>query len=305
MSTAPTATATGTILVVGQIARDLILSVDEVLTSGSSARVRDRLEQLGGKGANQAVGMAQLGAEVALLGVVGADDVGTRLLRAARQDGLGTGAVVSRGRSALLLDVVDDEHGPRLLEDIPPESTLTGEDVRHARDAILGAATVCLQLQQPAAALLATARLAAEAETALVLDGSVEESVMAELIPHACVLRADAHEARLLTGVGMDDEAAAVRAAQDYLDRGLDVVAFGVESAGDVVAWDGGHRFYPFAESSTVDTTGAGDAFLAGLVVGLRAGHDPGWAGELAARCAAATVQRLGGRPDLTGFRPD
>lgn len=296
--------AAGGVLVVGQIARDLVLHLDRFPEAGGSEAVRSRREMLGGKGANQAVGMAQLGARVVLVGVVGADDVGTRLLRSARQDGLDTTGVVQRGTSALLVDLVDAETDRQLLEHVPDESVLTPADIRRARSAFRAAETVCLQLQQPGDSLLEAACLAAEAGARIVLDGTADPDVMDELLPHAHVLRANDHEARLITGLEMTDVATAVGAAQPVLRRGVEVVAFTVQGAGDVVVWSGGHRFFPFSQDEkVVDRTGAGDAFLAGLVVGLGAGCSAEQAGELAAACTSSTVQRLGGRPDLGEVR--
>ncbi len=76
-------------MVVGQIARDLVLVVDEVPGPGSSAPVRERREMLGGKGANIAVGLAQLGAPVKLVGVVGDDDIGDDWSRGPPRTGSG------------------------------------------------------------------------------------------------------------------------------------------------------------------------------------------------------------------------
>ncbi|MFC7400927.1 PfkB family carbohydrate kinase [Citricoccus sp. GCM10030269] len=297
--------AHGDIVVVGHVARDLVLSVDRFPGAEASAQVRSRLEQLGGKGANQAVGMAQLGAPVRLVGVVGADDVGDELLRSARRDGIETSGMTRRGgrdESALFLDLVDEDSGRRLIEHVPTESWLTPQDIERAQSVFANASMVCLQLQQPGDALIAAARAAREAGARVVVDGAAEPEVMTELLEYAHVIRANAHEAELITGTEMVDEDSAVNAAQPLLHRGADVVAFSVKGTGDVVAWPGGHRLIPFSEVSdekVVDRTGAGDAFLAGLAVGLWSGVTAAQAGELAAACASSTVQRLGGRPDL------
>lgn len=291
------------ILVVGQIGRDLVLGVDRVPGAGESSDVRVRQELLGGKGANQAVGMVQLGAPVELLGTVGEDVVGADLLRRLQEDDVGCGWVRRRGTSALLLDVVDADGGSRLLEDVPEESVLSVEDVHRARKAFASADTVCLQLQQPVAALREAARLAADAGARVVLDGAVPEAAREELLGAAAVLRADAHEAELLTGVVVDGPDVAAETARRLLaEHGLEVVALGVDG-GDLVVWPGGHQLFPHGAGAT-DPTGGGDSFLAGLVVGLRAGRSPGEAGRLAADCAASTVARLGGRPDLRALRP-
>jgi ribokinase len=294
--------ADSSILVVGQVGRDLVLALEAVPGAGGSADVLTRRELLGGKGANQAVGMAQLGAVVELLGVVGEDTVGEELLRAVRRDGIGTRWVRRRGTSALLVDVVEADGSSRLLEDVPDESLLTVGDVRAAEEAFARAGTVCLQLQQPPDALAEAARLSGAAGARVVLDGAVD-SERRGLLDAASVLRADAHEASLLAGTSTGDPAVAGRLARRLLvDHGLDVVALGVDG-GDLVAWPGGDRVYPHA-TGHVDATGGGDSFLAGLVAGLREGRTPELAGRLAADCAASTVGRLGGRPDLGALRP-
>lgn len=290
------------VLVVGQVARDLVLAVDRVPDPGSSADVRLRREVVGGKGANQAVGMVQLGASVQLLGVVGEDHVGGELLRSLGEDGVGTGWVRRRGTSALLVDVVDEEGERRLLEDVPDDSLLTVDDVRAGQSAFPGADTVCLQQQQPAAALAVAARMAQAAGARVVLDGQPPDGVRRELLEAAWVLRADAHEASLLTGADLGDPSATVTVARELVsDLSLEVVAFGVDG-GDIVAWRHGHRFFPHDDDRT-DATGGGDSFLAGLVVALLAGESPEEAGQLAAACSASTVTRLGGRPDLAALR--
>jgi ribokinase len=97
------------VIVFGQIARDLVLVVDAVPTASRSADVYQRRELLGGKGANQAVGLAQLGMRPALAGVVGEDQVGQRLLTQAGQDRVDVSAVARRPgvRTALIVDIVD------------------------------------------------------------------------------------------------------------------------------------------------------------------------------------------------------
>jgi ribokinase len=120
------------VVVVGQIARDLVLRVDEVPGSGGTAAVRERREMLGGKGANQAVGLAQLKVAPALVAVLGDDDTATALLDQARRDGVDTTHIVRRSgaRTGLIVDIVTD--GWRYLEDLPDEMDLTEADVAAA-----------------------------------------------------------------------------------------------------------------------------------------------------------------------------
>lgn len=286
---------------VGQAGRDLVLRVDALPDAEGSTTVSERIERLGGKGANLAVGLRQLNpaTRVTLVAVLGADASGEHALGDAADSGLEVEHVVRRGRTALLVDLVEADGDRRLLEDVPSESELTGDDVHAAGDAIRAADTVVLQLQQPAEALLVAARAAANAGARVVLDGAIEGTARDELLAVASVVRADALEARLLTGIEIADRDDARRAADALLAHGPRVAAVSVPGEGDLVAWQGGERFFPFSEPDAVDRTGAGDAFVAGLVTALRRGDAPGEAGRLAADAASSTVQRLGGRPDL------
>lgn len=292
------------VLVIGQIARDLVLQVEDWPSAGGSAPVLERREMLGGKGANQAVALHQLGAPVLLVGVAGTDAAGTAVLDQAHADGLDVTAVTRRGETALLVDVVDRDGTRRLIEHVPVESLLTAQDVHEAATAFDRADTVCLQLQQPAPALLAGARMARARGQRVILDGAIDSPARDELLAAADVVRMDAAEAQLMTGIAPQDRDAARQAAQQVLDAGVRLVAVTVPEEGDLVVWAEGEHLVPHGTAHVVDPTGAGDAFLAGLAIGLRRGDSPQEAARRAGAAATATVQRLGGRPDLGARRP-
>jgi ribokinase len=284
------------IVVMGQIARDLVLVVDEVPGPGGTAPVRQRREMLGGKGANIAVGLAQLGAPVRLVGVVGDDAVGERLLARAAADGIGTEAVVRRaGRATgLIVNLVSD--GWRYLEDLPDELLLTESDV--SEDVFAQAGAVVLQLQQPPEVALRAARAA---RGRVVLDGAPRR-LRDELLACADVVRADHREAELLSGrkiTGADD---ALRAAREVMARGPGFAAFAVDDVGNVFTWGDGELVVPLGDVGVVDTTGGGDAFVAALTFALCRGDGPEEAAGLAVRASGDTVTRPGGRPDLHGL---
>jgi ribokinase len=173
---------------------------------------------------------------------------------------------------------------------------LTEEDVASAHDVLHEARGVLVQLQQPPAAALAAVRAA---RGFVVLDGvPADDAILAS----ADVLRADAAEARELTGAGNADET--VDAGRELLARnGLTLVALGVDG-GDVFVWRGGARVFPHGDEPVVDTTGAGDALTAALTSVLVRGGRPEEAAELGVAAAAVTVGHLGGRPDLARHFP-
>lgn len=291
-------------IVVGQVARDLVLLVDEVPGPSGTAPVRCRRELLGGKGANQAVGLAQLGVRVGLLGVVGEDEVGDRLLGRARSDGIDVAPVLRRPDtpSALIVDVVDGRGRWRYLEDIPEATLLTEADVTGAAEVLRAARAVVVQLQQPLAAALAATRQARDAGRLVVLDGAPDDpDGSGELLSRADVLRADAREAGLLLGGDPPKDAdAGLRAGRELAARGPALVAVEVAGEGNAFVWPRGELFVPLSETPTVDSTGAGDAFVAAVTAGLLRDDPYPRLARYAVAAAGATVGRPGGRPALT-----
>lgn len=291
------------IVVVGQVGRDLVLAVDALPEPGGAAPVRRRREMLGGKGANQAVACAQLGASVGLVGVVGADAPGRSVLHQAADDGIDvTGVVVRDGAAtALLVDVVEAGGTRRLLEDVPDGVLLSREDVAAAGAALRRARTVLVQLQQPPEAVLEALRVVQDAGRVVVVDGAAQDpAVRRAVLRTATVLRADSAEASLMVGRELAGAPDVLDAAQELRAGGPAVVALAAGSDGNVVVWDGGHVVMPLLGGRPADPTGAGDAFVAALAVALHRGLDAETAAWWASAAAALTVDHVGGRPDLS-----
>ncbi|GAA4693308.1 PfkB family carbohydrate kinase [Pseudonocardia yuanmonensis] len=297
------------VVVVGQLARDLVLVVDEMPGPGSAADVRERHEMLGGKGANCAVGVTQLGATASLVAVAGDDTAAELVLDRARLDGLDVSRVVRRPGTAtgLVVDVLDREGRWRYLQDLGEPVLLTEADVDAAATELRAARVVVLQAQQPVPALLAAARHAHIGGARILLDGVPGDDGRDALLGLVDMLRADPAEAEQLLGREIDGPAAAVDAGRRLVDDGLGVAVLGVErdEPGNVAVWAGGEVFLPLEDpgpEGPVDTTGGGDALTAGLAVTLLRdpSADPGAALAVGVAAAASTVRHPGGRPALS-----
>jgi ribokinase len=296
------------VLVLGQVGRDLVLRIGDLPAAGSAAPVAERRELLGGKGANQAVALTQLGLAVGLVGVVGDDGPGAAVLAQAADDGIDVGGVVRRrgARTALLVDIVATD-GRRLLEDVPDGLLLGADDVSAVADRIAVCRVLSIQLQQTGEAVRAALDLA-PAGALVVADGAPEDDrTRSAVLARADVVRADSAEAALLVGGEPGDADETSAAAGRLLDRGPWLVALSVPGGGDLVRWRArpgradrdGSLLVPRLGRDAVDPTGAGDAYVAGLVTALFEGAPPEEAAWLASAAAAATVGGPGGRPAL------
>jgi len=287
--------------VVGQITRDLVLTVDQVPAPTNTTRVRERRGNLGGKGGNQAVGLAQLGVRVSLLGVVGDDQVGRRVLDQARSDGIDTSPVVRRSgtETAVVVNIVDGEGQWHYLESMPPATLLAEPDVAAAQ-ALDVASAVLVQLQQPtstARACRGTPCPRCRARV-LLLDGAPEDERQRDaLLATADTVGADTREAEKLTGTRVTDAESALRVGRELLRLGPWMVALEVSSDGNVFIWHGGEALIPLVDTPVVDTTGAGDALVAGLVAALLRRQEPRQAAHFAVAAAAATGDMPAGGP--------
>jgi ribokinase len=290
------------VVVVGQVARDLVLRVENIPEDGGSVPVAERHELLGGKGANQGVACRQLGADVDLVGIVGDDSAAREVLAQAARDGLGIGGVLRRAGAptALLLDIVGPAGSRRLFEDVDSRVLLTPEDVGASAELFRAADAVLVQLQQPGPAIAAALELASVGGSLLVTDGAPADGRTREqVLSSAAVVRADSAETEALVGWEPGDLSQTVEAAQEVLRKGPRIVALAAPGEGNVVAWHGGHVVLPFLEEAPVDPTGAGDAFIAALTIGLLEGESPEAAAWWAAAAAAQVVSTVGGRPNL------
>jgi ribokinase len=269
--------------VVGQLARDLILTLDQVPADGTAADATGRREQLGGKGANQAVALAQLGIKPRLIAVAGDDVIGDVLLDQARRDGIDVGSVIRRRDTltGLIVELLDADAHWRYVQHLPPPVLLTADDVTRARTVIAGADAVLVQLQQPVAAALAAARIGHQAGRLVVLDGQVTDR---RLLAFADVVRADEREAQ---GLG-----------EHVLDEGPSLLAV-AEADANLFIWRGGRLRVPLTDAKVVDTTGGGDAFTAALTAALLRKLSYEQAAHLATAAAGKTVTHVSGRPDL------
>lgn len=278
--------------VVGQLARDLVLSVDDLPDAGRSADAAGRREQLGGKGANQAVALAQLGVRPRLVAVAGDDVIGDVLLDQARADGIDVTAVVRRRGTltGLVVEILQADSTWRYVQDLP---LLTAADLPPdvARtDAVL------VQMQQPAAATVPAARAGHDAGRLVVIDGVPPD----EILRYAGVVRADDQEAELLFGVPAERDAL-LGPARDLLSRGPELVAVALAAGGgNLFVWADGDVVVPLTDEKVVDTTGGGDAFVASLTAALLRGADYPEAACWATAASGATVGHASGRPALT-----
>ncbi|MFJ8738906.1 ribokinase [Embleya sp. NPDC127516] len=287
------------LLVVGSINADLVVRVPRHARPGETVLGGDLVVHPGGKGANQAVAAARLGADVAFAGRVGDDDHGRMLRATLRREGVRTDATRTvPGASGVALITVDDA-GENTITVAPGANGRFGPaDVSDLAPAIEAATVVSLQLEIPLDTVWAVIRCCEAADTRVVLN--LSPVVAADVLTSASVLRVcdplvlNEHEASVTTGAAAGDagEALKVLRALDPRPRSI-VLTLG--GGGALVAVGDAEAVHVAAPRvAAVDTTGAGDAFTGALAWRLAAGDDPVAATRYAVRVGAAAVRSAG-----------
>jgi ribokinase len=292
------------IVVVGSANVDFVVQTPHIPQPGETVLGRDFVMAMGGKGANQAVGAARLGAEVVFVARVGQDVFGDQCLDAYRREGIVTDYVTRDAVEAtgVALIAVSESGENSITVASGANMRLLPSYVEDAARAFEAADALVLQLEVPVETDIVAARLAREHGVRVILNPAPARALPADLLGLVDVITPNRIELAQLTGKSESEVEAMSDEQLAHLALGLGVsgavITLGAQGALAVGSW-GRSRVSPFAVSP-VDTTAAGDAFNAGLAVALATGQKnlPD-AAQYANACGALATTKFGAQPSL------
>ncbi|MDO4315858.1 MAG: ribokinase [Oscillospiraceae bacterium] len=299
------------ILVVGSFVMDLIATTERVPQSAQTVYGKSFHMAPGGKGANQALQCARLGADVTMMGCVGDDIFGEKLLETPRAAGVDVSRVLVRrgavsGIGHVTLEVTEHTAQNRIVVIPGANQTLTVEDVAWIRQEIAGYDMVLLQLEIPLAVNRAVARWAREAGVPVMLNPAPATDLDDELLSLVTYLTPNEQEASMETGLPLGtDENGPLREdlqkiAAALWSKGVENIIITLGGSGSAVVASDSIRDVPCVHMDHVaDPTAAGDSFVGALSVGLTVGLPQAEALAFASHTAAITVSRMGAMPSL------
>jgi ribokinase len=288
------------VVVVGGANTDFLVRGAALPEPGSTIEGDEFQQAPGGKGANQAVAAARLGARVAFVGRVGADERGRALIAALEREGIDVQhvSIDANAPTGVALVMVDTEGQKQIMTAPGANRRLAADEVSRAAELIARARVVLLQLELPLPAVETGARLGRAAGARVVLDPAPPRQLSEELLRDVHVIRPNAAEAKALTGIEISDRASAKKAAENLIRRGAGAAVVGAPG-GDLLITPDGELWLPHIPLERVDTTGAGDAFAAALAVRIADGEDLARAARFASATAALKSTRLGAQAGL------
>ena len=300
------------VVVVGSLNMDLVTRASRLPRAGETLVGQTFSTVPGGKGANQAVASARLGAEVAMVGCVGSDAYGVQLRDALLVEGIDCQAV-SRvdGSSGVALIVVDDSSQNAIVIVAGSNGELTPASLQ-AADAVLQAANVIIcQLEVPMATVDYTLKRGRELGKTVILNPAPASGPLpAHWYASIDYLIPNESEATALSGVTVDSLDSAKVAATQLIKAGAGKVIITLGSEGALFADGQAFEHLLAPKVQAVDTTAAGDTFVGGFAAALASGKSEAEAIRFGQVAAALSVTRAGAQPsiptlhDVQGFVP-
>ncbi|WP_226572703.1 ribokinase [Mangrovibacter yixingensis] len=289
------------LVVLGSINADHILNLAQFPTPGETVTGQHYQVAFGGKGANQAVAAGRSGANISFIACVGGDDIGQQVRQQLASDNIDVSPVDSvDGESTGVALIFVNQEGENVIGiHAGANSALTPERVEKHNTLIASASALLMQLESPVESVLTAARIAHQNDTTVILNPAPACPLSDELLALVDIITPNETEAEKLTGIRVETEADASKAAQKLHEKGIGIVMITMGSRGVWVS-DGSinERIAGF-KVKAVDTIAAGDTFNGALVTALIEGKQLQDAIRFGHAAAAIAVTRKGAQPSV------
>lgn len=287
------------IVVVGSINMDLVYEVPTIVAEGQTIQTTDHHLFFGGKGANQAMTAAQLGADVVFVGSVGEDGYGEQAIFNLQGQNVDTSYVQHKGLTGQAIIQLSESAENAILLYPGANDHITPEQIEEARDVIEESDMLLLQLEIPLPAIERAVDIAYASNTQIFLNPAPSKPLSDELLSKLDFLTPNRTEIAALSGMPFDEDNLA-EACEVLINKGVGCVIVTLGKNGSYYhADDGRHGYLPSNRMKPVDTTGAGDAFSGALAVALLHESSLEDAIEYASDVAGFVVTQKGAQPEL------
>jgi ribokinase len=295
------AMATGKLVVLGSINADHILNIEQFPQPGETVIGKQYKVAFGGKGANQAVAAGRSGADIAFIACVGADDIGERVRQQLATDRIDTQPIeaIADSTTGVALIFVNAEGENVIGIDAGANAAVTPDYLARYQQKVIDADALLMQLESPLETVIAAASLAKQHQTQVILNPAPARELPDELLAMIDMITPNETEAQRLTGIAVNNDDDAARAAQALHDKGIATVIITLGSRGVWLSENGKGKLVPGFKVKAVDTIAAGDTFNGALVTALLEGKVMADAVRFAHAAAAIAVTRPGAQPSV------
>ncbi|MES0266499.1 ribokinase [Citrobacter sedlakii] len=291
----------GKLVVLGSINADHILNLETFPAPGETVTGNHYQVAFGGKGANQAVAAGRSGANIAFIACTGDDDIGSSIRQQLASDNINVDpvSVIDGEPTGVALIFVNGEGENVIGIHAGANAALSPARVEAQRERIAEASALLMQLESPIDSVLAAANIAHENHTTVVLNPAPARVLSDELLALVDIITPNETEAEKLTGIRVENDEDAAKAAQVLHKKGIDTVLITLGSRGVWASVKGEGQRVPGFKVEAVDTIAAGDTFNGALIAALLEDKALSDAIRFAHAAAAIAVTRKGAQPSV------
>ena len=284
------------IVVIGSSNTDMVVKTNHLPLPGETVLGGTFIMNSGGKGGNQAIAAARLNGSVCFITKIGNDAFGKQNIALYKQEGIDTTYALTDDQlpSGVALITVDYNGENCIAVASGANANFLPADLLSAREKIASASVVVLQMEIPLQTVEYVANLAATAGAKVILNPAPACALPESLLKHIAIITPNQTEAEMLTGIAIQDQASAEKAAKMLQQKGVPTVIITMGNKGSLLAAADGVTFIPAFEVRTVDTTAAGDVFNGALAVAVAQNINLPNAVLFATKAAAISVTRMG-----------
>ncbi|QQN33994.1 MULTISPECIES: ribokinase [Rahnella] len=292
---------TGKLVVLGSINADHILNINHFPQPGETVIGKQYTVAFGGKGANQAVAAGRSGADISFIACVGDDDIGERVRKQLASDHIDTHPIeaIKDTTTGVALIFVNAEGENVIGIDAGANKAVTPEYLDRYKQQVIGASALLMQLESPLETVIAASKIAKDNGTQVILNPAPACELPDELLARVDIITPNETEAEKLTGIKVDSNEDAARAANALHDKGITTVIITLGSKGVWLSQNGDGKLVAGFRVKAVDTIAAGDTFNGALVTALLEGKPMDSAVRFAHAAAAIAVTRPGAQPSV------
>lgn len=287
------------ILVIGSLNMDLVTHVSHLPKPGETIASSKFYTNPGGKGANQAIAAAKLGADVRMIGKVGWDDYGTDLLDNLRSAKVQIEGVKREDVTGMAFINVSDEGENNIVLVPGANSKITTSDIAQLKNEIEACDLIVLQLEIPLSVVEYTLRMAKDLQKEVILNPAPAQKLSTEMLQMVHTLIPNETELEILTGCSISSDDELIKSAQKVRSWGVKRILVTLGSKGSLLINDQEQVIIPAYQVDAVDTTAAGDAFVGAFAVGITSGVSDQEAAKFASKVSAIVVTREGAQQSL------
>lgn len=289
------------LVVLGSVNADHVLQVPSFPRPGETLHGRNYQVIPGGKGANQAVAAARLGADTAFIASVGDDAFGINIRENFKLEGIQTDGVKMQPNcpTGIAMIQVADNGENSICISAEANAKLTEQAIEPDLNRIRAARFLLMQLETPLCGIERAAQVAKASKTNVILNPAPARTLPDSLLACVDVITPNETEAHLLTGIEVIDDVSAQKAADVLHQKGIEIVMITLGSKGVWLSENGRGRRIAGYKVSVTDTTAAGDTFNGAFVTGLLEEMPLESAIKFAHAAAAISVTRFGAQTSI------